>query len=533
MTPKLRRRMPLAAFLLVSAIGWGGGVVLWSAAGRTDMLRFAAAADEATTRIRERLRLHLQLINTTAAIVDAQGDAFTKQRFDRYYARLEISDRIPGIAGLGYAPLARADRIDEIAARRLGAEAAGFAVWPEPTEARVAPVLYIGSPDVRPTGAVGFDMFSEPVRRAAMIAALDAGAPRATEPLKLATDEEPRPGFIVYAPIAPDARDDAAVDAAGFVFGGFRIHELADAALGTHPLPTVALTIADADAPDTALYGYGEPSGPSRRGPEPVTRALDVAGQTWTLRFEPGPAFVTSGVRPLAVAFAAISTAAAGAIAMALREQARARDVAEALATATQRNLAERDFLLQEMKHRIKNAIARILAIARQTATQSPDLAAFNVSFGQRLQAMAAAQDMLTQSLSGGADLDELLGRELLQVFGAETGGASASGPPVLLDAARAQALGLVFHELATNALKYGGVKGAAPQIEVRWRLTDGGALELDWIETGGPTSAPKKLGFGARLIDTSIRRELGGEVERDWRPNGLALRLRLPLRTA
>jgi two-component sensor histidine kinase len=93
-----------------------------------------------------------------------------------------------------------------------------------------------------------------------------------------------------------------------------------------------------------------------------------------------------------------------------------------------ERNLVARDLMLQEMKHRIKNSIARILAMARQTARRSPDLEAFSKSFTARLQAMANAQDMLTRSTWGRADLRALLLQELGQVFGEADDVAHAGG---------------------------------------------------------------------------------------------------------
>ena len=197
---------------------------------------------------------------------------------------------------------------------------------------------------------------------------------------------------------------------------------------------------------------------------------MNVAGQTWTLTFSPSPRFLPSQGRALAIFFAAISTALALATAMTLRAQARASAGAEALATASQRSLSEKDLLLQEMTHRIKNAIARILAIARQTAARADSLSSFTDSFTRRLQAMAEAQDMLSRSATAKADLSDLLSRELAQVFGADFDPARLRGPKVQLDADRTQALGLVFHELATNAL------------EVRWR-SGRTAGDLRWLE--------------------------------------------------
>ncbi len=535
----MKRRLPLLAFLLLALLGWAGAAAMFSASSRTEALRFTGVVDEASNRIRERLRLHLLAIEATAAIIEAQGDTMTAARFAEYYEKLQLAERNPGIAGLGFAPLLHGADLPALAGRLQTSYGRVVEIWPQPGGALSVPVALLGSPDTDPPRAIGFDMYSEPVRRAAIDAAIAARAPRATEPLRLATDAAPLPGFIVYAPIYSDSfgvtrRPDASALPTGFAFGGFRIGQLTSAALDVPPRLPVALSVADSDAPDVTLYASGAPARGELWLPGAESREIEIAGQTWILTFHPSTAFRQATTWPLALGFGVISTALALAAAMALREQARVRETAEALAEAGQRGLAERDLLLQEMKHRIKNAISRILAIARQTAAQADSLDAFTDSFTQRLQAMAEAQDMLTRSANATADLADLLSRELGQVFGADFHPERLRGPAIQLDASRTQALGLVFHELATNALKYGGAAGGVPEIDVSWTLTGGArapALDLCWRERGGGgVEAPRQTGFGTRLIDASLRHELGGRVERDWTPEGLSLRMIVPL---
>ncbi|CAN5739050.1 hypothetical protein BH23PSE1_BH23PSE1_06100 [soil metagenome] len=116
-----------------------------------------------------------------------------------------------------------------------------------------------------------------------------------------------------------------------------------------------------------------------------------------------------------------------------------------------------------------------------------------------------------------------------------ETG--TLTGPPVELGERVTQALGLVFHELATNALKYGGADDGGATIAIAWALVEEDGrevLRIDWREAGGEAiEAPKATGFGTRLIDANIRHELGGRVERDFLPSGLAIRLWVPLEPA
>ncbi|WP_162901443.1 sensor histidine kinase [Breoghania sp. L-A4] len=198
--------------------------------------------------------------------------------------------------------------------------------------------------------------------------------------------------------------------------------------------------------------------------------------------------------------------------------------------------MQEKDLMLQEMKHRIKNSIARVLAIARQTVSSSDGLEDFSTSFSARLNAMANAQDMLTRSHWQRADLHELLSRELEQVFGRRIGPDKAKGPGISLDERTTQALGLTFHELATNALKYGGITEENGDLNIRWVVESAGNSEnliLDWVETSAtPVSDPGDRSFGSRLIDANIRGELSGVIERDFREAGLVVRMTIPIRT-
>ncbi|TIT74055.1 MAG: sensor histidine kinase, partial [Mesorhizobium sp.] len=205
-----------------------------------------------------------------------------------------------------------------------------------------------------------------------------------------------------------------------------------------------------------------------------------------------------------------------------------------------EKSLLEKELILQEMKHRIKNSITRVLAIARQTASQATDVKEFSASFSARLQAMAASQDMLTRSRWQKADLGDLLRIELGQVFGKELPEGILSGPEVLLDETTTQALGLTFHELATNALKYGEAGSTANVLKGDWALKVDWMVErrgrertlvLNWRETGQEKlEAPAKTGFGTKLIDLNVTRELHGTIKRDFQADGLKVEIRLPL---
>jgi two-component sensor histidine kinase len=259
-----------------------------------------------------------------------------------------------------------------------------------------------------------------------------------------------------------------------------------------------------------------------------------VAGRKWTVLFRPTSAFSVPSSRAIPVMLGLFGLLLAGAIALVARYQERAYDAVSQLHETTEKSLLEKDLMLQEMKHRIKNSIARVLAIARQTAARATDIGDFSASFSARLQAMAASQDMLTRSRWQKADLGDLLRIELGQVFGKDLPNGLLEGPSVLLDETTTQALGLTFHELATNALKYGDVNNLVDSIRIDWKVEGpprNRKLALNWQESGQTKlTPPLQAGFGTKLIDMNITRELGGHITRDFRNEGLKVSILIPL---
>lgn len=181
--------------------------------------------------------------------------------------------------------------------------------------------------------------------------------------------------------------------------------------------------------------------------------------------------------------------------------------------------------LINELNHRVMNNLATVQSIAVHTARESGDLSQFMEDFKGRIVALARTHDTLTQSDWSGADLQDLLRRELVEVF---PGRVRLEGPPLRLDAAKAQAFGLIAHELATNATKHGALGAPSGSVCVAWRIEDSGdRYTLEWEESGGPpVQPPARQGYGSRLIARLAKGELAGSLEADYRPEGLRVRI-------
>ncbi|QGZ34577.1 CHASE domain-containing protein [Stappia indica] len=532
------RLLPPSILIVVALAGAGMTMVVYRAENAADRIRFETIAQAAADRVVNRAHQHIALLVSTHAFFVAHEGEVAREAFARFTASLGLTEDYEGIRGIGYARLIRTG--EEAGAERDIAEAYGIdrAVWPDTAMDRRTPIVMLEPPDEMNRAALGFDMFSEARRREAMLAALESGAPRASAPVELAQEitqeieEDKQAGFLVYIPFRAAA--DGPV--AGFVYSPFRAGDLHAAALGgPDRLPLTfqtADTTGEEPVPLFRSQGFGE-SEPFKN--LKTQRVMDIAGRQWTFSAHATPDFRGRDQHLYSMVTGAISLLLALALAMSTRFQIKSVQAARALQAASQKAVQEKDLMLQEMKHRIKNSISRVLAIARQTAANSESIDEFSQSFSARLHAMANAQDMLTRSHWRRADLRELLTTELNQVLGADFGEERVEGPKVLLDERTTQALGLTFHELATNALKYSGIASGEGDLRISWTLAGKRRhreLQLDWVETSSaPVEPSGSAGFGTRLIDANIRGELGGRLEREHRPDGVRVHMAIPLK--
>jgi two-component sensor histidine kinase len=164
-----------------------------------------------------------------------------------------------------------------------------------------------------------------------------------------------------------------------------------------------------------------------------------------------------------------------------------------------------------------------------QSVRSSASLDGFTDAFSGRLKALAIAHDILTETRWIGIGLKELLTAILAPYHSAESRRVTIDGPAIVLQASAVVPLSMVFHELTTNAAKYGALSREGGRIGVTWRLTEADQMvELTWSERGGPKVEPgNPTGFGTRLIDRVIAYDLEGGSELDFDPLGLRCKLR------
>jgi PAS domain S-box-containing protein len=187
--------------------------------------------------------------------------------------------------------------------------------------------------------------------------------------------------------------------------------------------------------------------------------------------------------------------------------------------------------LVHELNHRVKNILATVQAIARQTLSpRQSDGGMVRETFEARLLALSNAHDLLTRENWNGTDLSQIVAEALAPY---QRDRFEIGGPDVRLTPKMALALTLALHELATNAAKYGALSVSSGRIAITWRVqpNDQPHLILRWQERGGPlVSPPSRKGFGSRLIERSLAMELAGEVRITYDPTGVICDVSAPL---
>ena len=528
----IRRHLPKLVFLLALGPGLAMTWAMHISGERRLLVEFERAADLAVDRVVARLEQHVVVLRAARGLLSVTRGDLSRDEFLRFLDSIDLAGDLSGVQGVGFARmLAREDHAlaEEDVRRLYGLD---VSVHPVSPQSWITPIVLLEPANGRNIPALGFDMYADDIRRSAMDHAIASGEAQMSGPVELVQEitENKQTGFLVYLPFqntGPTAGTPVP-PVVGFVYAPFRGADLIQAALaaGT-PLP-VSLRVGDTGAPETPLFdGIADTKAPWHQ-----SRSATILGRQWQFDVQGSPAGVDAQryLDSLFLVLISLLFAAAAASVVAARQaeaiQARER------ALAASREADYRALLLQEMKHRIKNHIARIQSISRQSARGATDVKAFTTAFDARLQAMSAVQEILAGTAVAEADLRDILLTELQQSRDTAQIASMIGGPPVKLDERQAHAFALVAHELVTNAMKYGGLSTDDAQLRVNWTVSKAG-VRIDWIETfpGIEPTGENAPGFGSRLIEASLKGELSGSIERDFSPGRLHIRIGFPLK--
>lgn len=506
------RRMLAGPLIFAASLALAGGIEYARARQEAAELRTIAE------RIERRIESQTGLLTALSAFIDASDYRIEIRSLRRFLDLLGSGGMAAGMQGIGLALLQHAADVSE--AERILSAAYGrqIRVWPATGQETRFPIVLLEPDNARNRAAYGYDMYSEPMRRDAIDRALKSGHAAATGPVELVQEitSSKQVGFLIYLPVMK--RGGGGIHS--MVYAPYRVGDLMHDALTQPSDLGVVARVRDKATGKLML----DPEEARQASLQPFP--LFVADREWQveLAFRDGSWAMRGD--STAVLLAGLLVAF---LAHRLVLQREARLAAEQAAAAEVAQAAEvRGLLLEETRHRLKNVIARISAIARLTSRQTGSKEEFEAAFQRQLSALAAAQNLLTPGLEKGVDLRQLIMAELSSVGGAPED-VRLEGPDLSLNANEAQAIGLVVHELLTNALKYGALSVTpAGTLDIVWRRE--GNLVLEWLERGDFRFNQDAAGFGGKLIETVIVRQLRGSQERSIGEGFYRQTIRCPL---
>lgn len=405
-----------------------------------------------------------------------------------------------------------------------GARGIGWATSKGDGKAGVASavITYLSPMDAANRSALGFDMYSEPTRRAAIDRAVLTGKPTITAPVVLMQDmtAEKKPGFLMYKPVG-----GRGVPPKGLVYVAFQGEKFLHSQMRalSHPPEYAALydgTIADANL--LAEFGDREASQFTQ------TVRLQFGNKEWRMVVGNAPPSMLS---PATLWIILVGLFVSGLLLFITRMAVKAAIRDRSAFEWQYRQLQIRHTLNRELNHRVKNTLANVLSILALTRRRSSSLDEFADNLTARIRALSATHGLLTQSEWSNANIRDVFEAELAPFLGGEGPVITLFGPPINLSPNVALSLGLAVHELATNAAKYGALSASDGHVAISWQVVTDERAEIIWLESGGPPVVPPSdRGFGLELLESIVAQEMS-ESRIEFRPTGLYCRLTLPIR--
>jgi two-component sensor histidine kinase len=518
--------MPTAIFALIAAITLlavfaieRGEASRHSAQLRSQATAIASALERRASSSSANLRAGAALLATLDEVPAGSVGRFATE------LRLDADNRES--EGIGWAAVVRPDEIEAFNALMARVSPAGARLHPVPdgSQPYSVPVTYLEPDTIRNRRALGFDMFSEPQRRLAMVEAERTSQPTASGKVVLRQEGAGgRPGFLIFMPVFEQTPEGRRLK--GYIYSPFSAPDFLAS----------ALELENASGFDVALYdGRVSPanllasSGSGSAGGETATEYVEIGTGPWTLLVTEAAA---PGLSMLSMATVFFGMLVAGLLLLLVRVLTRQAFEDEAALRWLEEQASIRNSLTRELNHRVKNTLANVLSIIALTRRRATNLDEFANGLDGRIRALSATHDLLTQSDWGTTPIRAVIEAELVPYVQHGDHEIELQGPDIQLAPNDALSLGLAMHELATNAAKYGSLSKPGGKVAVHWRLIAEALVRVEWQESGGPPVAQERgRGFGTDLIERIVAHELKNPVELSFNPEGVRCVLTIPVR--
>lgn len=526
---KYPRGWPFLLFIIASVTTAVSVMAIERADRETRRLALESSMTEVSSALQRRATETIALLRAGSALFATQKEV-SQEQFAEFVGDMQHEGDLYGSLGIGWAPLVERTNLPAFEVAEAEAGRVDFLVHPrpEPDDEVVAPIVYLRPASAANLRAIGFDMYSEDVRRAAMEKAMELGRPIASGKVRLVQNSrgDDSAGFLIYMPVLVDTWGGKRVK--GFIYSPFEASEFLDSASELFSSSRLEMAIYDEQVDPGNLLAEHRVEGTD--GPM-LTRRLDVAGHHWVLQVRDKKGGLLSPLSRITLFFGAIASLMVMAIGRLITKRAAEdRRVLEWLRSQA----SIRDSLTRELNHRVKNTLANVLSIAALTRRRSKDIDDFTDSLTARIRALSATHDLLSQSDWGFAALGDVVASELAPYMEGSESHVEMSGPDIKLAPNDAMSLGLAIHELATNAAKYGALSVGEGRVHVDWALISHDLATIRWREEGGPpVTEPVKRGFGRDLIEKIVAHELKSQVNLEFKPGGVECELKVPVRVS
>jgi two-component sensor histidine kinase/CHASE1-domain containing sensor protein len=520
------RGMPLAIFFLVTAITMLSVFAIERGQEERDRAELSSYATEVASALERRANASSAYLRSAAALLSSL-DEVQSSRFRRFVSELRLDADYRGAEGIGWAPVIYPTEIDEFQAM-MWREAPGrprFRPALSPTQPFSVPIAFLQPDTERNRRALGYDMYSEPLRRAAMQEARRTSRPTASG--KVVLQQEGRgnaPGFLIFMPVF--SASEGARELKGFIYSPFNAADFLASALESGTPGFYGVRLYDSEAKPENLLAQVDGDDDFRSS---YSQTVVIANHPWVVELEAPGGNALSRMSVLTLVFGLLVASLLMLVVRMLTQQAIENDAA---LRWFEEQASIRNSLTRELNHRVKNTLANVLSIIALTRRRADDLDEFADGLDGRIRALSATHDLLTQSDWGTTPIRAVVDAELAPYLHEDDQRVEVVGPHVELAPNDALSLGLAVHELATNAAKYGALSAAKGHVKIAWRKVSPDRVRLEWAESGGPPVKPDPpRGFGTDLIEKIVAHELGTAVELSYRPEGVTCLLTIPVR--